>query len=236
MLLLAGRAVKREPGRATAGGNSSRRVKRAAGSPASLPAGSFLPHTASSRSAAVPVSGAPEPRVQSRSQARNSTPARSVPKYATDFSVVLAGRTRRSRSGGTGWTMPSGTVMSRPWIRSWASAPSNPPPGGRHGWLTLARIAAVSSAGDIRAASRRATRSAISLNLPRDLASSSMNRRPLYRNGIVMCATTSRTRQPAQSVGSSQPLAGSSFSTVASSPRWAAIMSLMVSIAVTSPW
>ena len=125
--------------------------------------------------------------------------------------------------------------MSRPWIRSWASAPVYPPPGGFHGCPVLDRTAPVRSAGDIAAASRRATRSAISLNRPRDLASSSANRRPEKRNGIVMCATTSRTRQPAQSVGSSQLGAGSPARTSASSARWAAIMSLMVSIAVTSP-
>ena len=99
----------------------------------------------------------------------------------------------------------------------------------------LDRTAPVRSAGDIAAASRRATRSAISLNRPRDFASSSANRRPEKRNGIVMCATTSRTRQPAQSVGSSQLGAGRPARTSASSARWAAIMSLMVSIAVTSP-
>ena len=79
-------------------------------------------------------------------------------------------------------------------------------------------------------------RSAISLNRPRDFASSSPNRPRPYRNGIVMCATTSRTRQPAQSVGSSHLGAGSPARTSASSARWAAIMSLTaVSIAVTSP-
>ena len=50
-----------------------------------------------------------------------------------------------------------------------------------------------------------------------------------------MWATTSRTRQPAQSVGSSHLAAGSAVSTPASSARSAAIMSLMLSIAVTSP-
>jgi hypothetical protein len=58
------------------------------------------------------------------------------------------------------------------------------------------------------AASRRAHRSAMALNLPRDRASSNANRRPEYRNGMVMWATTSRTRQPAQSVGSSHLGAG----------------------------
>ena len=85
------------------------------------------------------------------------------------------------------------------------------------------------------AASRRAHRSAISLNLPRDFASSSTNLLLEYRKGIVMCATTSRTRQPAHSVGSSHLDAGRPASSSASSVRSAAIMSLMSSIAVTSP-
>ena len=50
-----------------------------------------------------------------------------------------------------------------------------------------------------------------------------------------MWATTSRTRQPAHSVGSSHLAAGSAASTSASSARSAAIMSLIPSIAVTSP-
>jgi hypothetical protein len=125
--------------------------------------------------------------------------------------------------------------MSRPWIRSWASAPAEPPPGGFHGWPVFDRTASVSSPADIVAASRLATRSAITSNRPRDRASSSTNRRRPYRNGIVMCATTSRTRQPAQSVGSSHWLGAISPSTDASSARWAAIMSLMASIAVTCP-
>ncbi len=75
----------------------------------------------------------------------------------------------------------------------------------------------------------------MTLNLPRDRASSNANRRREYRNGMVMWATTSRTRQPAQSVGSSHLAAGSPVSTSASSPRSAAIMSLILFIAVTSP-
>src|SRR5579859_8081224 len=144
-------------------------VKRGLGSPSSLPAGSLRPHIASSRSAPVPVSGVPAPRVQSRSLARNSIPARSAPKNLTVLSFTEAGSTRRRRSSGIAKGRPSGTVMSRPWITSWASAPEYPPPGGRHGWPVFDLTASASSAGDIRAASRRATRSAISLNRPRDL-------------------------------------------------------------------
>ena len=69
------------------------RVNRAPGAPASRPGGSFLPHSTRSRSAAVPVSGAPEPSVQSMSLARSSIPSRSTPKNLTDLSARLPGRT-----------------------------------------------------------------------------------------------------------------------------------------------
>ncbi len=120
-------------------------------------------------------------------------------------------------------------------MTSWVSAPSGPPPGGCHGWSAFDLSDSVSSAADCAAASRRAHRSAISLKWPRDLTSSTANRRREYRNGIVMCATTSLTRQPSHSVGASQLTAGSPASTAASSLRWAAIMSLMSSMSVTSP-
>jgi hypothetical protein len=48
------------------------------------------------------------------SRARNSIPARSVPKNVTVLSVAETGRTRRSRSSGIAKARPSGTVMSRP--------------------------------------------------------------------------------------------------------------------------
>lgn len=162
------------------------------------------------------------------SLARNSTPARSAPKNFTERSVRDAGSTCRSRSGGITHGTPSGTAMSSPWMTSWLSAPANPPPGGFHGWFTLSATAAVSSATG-KTASRRASRSAIALKLPRDFASSSMNFRPLYLNGIVMCATASRTRQPAHSVGASHSSAGSAASKTASSPRVSATIFLISS-------
>ena len=136
------------------GGGHPGWVNRSPGSPSRRPGGSARPHSTSSRSAAAPVSGTPEPSVQSMSCARSSIPSRSTPKNRTDLSARLSGRTRRSRSSGTGRPRPSGTVMSRPWIRSCASAPANPPPGGCHGCPMLDRTAPARSAGDI--AKRRA--------------------------------------------------------------------------------
>jgi hypothetical protein len=123
--------------------------------------------------------------------------------------------------------MPKGTVKSRPWITSWVNAPSNPPPGGFQGWLALSLSAAASSVAGMEAASRRAHRSAILLKLPRALRSPTTNCGIEYRNGIVMWATTSRTRHPAHSVCASHISADKPVSTAASSWRSAAIASLI---------
>ena len=72
-------------------------------------------------------------------------------------------------------------------------------------------------------ASCRAQRSAILWNRPPDLISSMANRAVEYRNGIVMCATTSRTRHPAHKVGRSHASAGSPARTSANARRSAAI-------------
>ena len=113
-----GRGRLHRPPRPGPGGGYPRWVNRAPTSPVRRPGGSVRPHSTSSRSAAVPSSGVPEPRVQSMSLARSSIPSRSTPKNFTDRSVRLPGRTSRSRSSGTGRSSPSGTVMSRPWMRS----------------------------------------------------------------------------------------------------------------------
>ncbi len=117
----------------------------------------------------------------------------------------------------------SARVMSSPWITSCDNAPACPPPGGDHGCATLSRTAASNSSALIRAASRRATRSAIRSKLPRLRARSRKNRGGDVRNGYVMCATTSRTRQPAHSVPASHCSALSPPSISASSVRCASI-------------
>jgi DNA ligase (NAD+) len=95
--------------------------------------GSLRPDRNSARSWAVPVTGVPEPKAQAVSLARSSMPDRSTPKKLRAFGVARFGRTTPSRSSGTRRARPRASVISRPWITSWVSAPASPPPGGFHG-------------------------------------------------------------------------------------------------------
>ena len=133
--------------------------------------GSRRPHSTAARSWASPDSCGPDPHDQSRSSATSAAPATPVPKYPGAPGFVIVSSTIRRLGSGTRRPMPSGTVMSRPWMTMWFSAPTSPP-GTRHGKFWSSRITRISSRAGTCAASRRAQRSSIWSMLPCDSASS----------------------------------------------------------------
>src|SRR5690606_7758182 len=138
----------------------------------------------------------PSPMETPESAAVSLVPPRSTPKYFSCRGRVEPS-TRASRSAG-GEGRPSGSVTSSPWMTSWLRAPACPPPGGCQGWSILRRRRPTSSASLIVAAADRASRSAYRSNENRARTRPPITVSGFVRNGIVMCATTSRTRHPSQ--------------------------------------
>ncbi len=180
-------------------------VKRAAASPVSRPGGRRRPQTTSRRSCARPRTGVPAPWHQSRSVARNCTPVRSVPKYAmlrrphpgqyqrdplrrypavepeTDGDVEAVDDVVGERAVGT-------ATRRRPGVGDVVA---------QRGEQLLGPTSC--------AASRRAHRSAIRSNRPRDLASSTRSARA--RSGTAWWCGR-RPRAPAsRHTGSARPTA-----------------------------